>query len=397
MTLPERLYRALLWLYPAQHRRAYQEPMLQHARDLSRAAHRQGSWAVAMLYWRLFKDGIANAAVEHLEGNKMAHNRYQPVAWASVLLACIPGLLIALTRRNPAFLEPLWSTLISISMALFLIAIPGSWFSGRRFPVWGLLPAGMLTWFFAFIAGSWFARQVNALHPDVLRYMDSGTGIALVNILLAALIFAAVLRTVHLPGRVLLVFSVFLVGNLAIAVLYSLSIPGNAGLLPGFWQYFTVSDIGPVTGLMLVAVGLLAARKQGVLGMLVVIGGYGFMFLDSDYLLSYPAPEWVGIPAYLALMTVLFLVIVPAGLLRARTRLGRALAVFGPVVAFLVLRRIIPLVMSRQPLELSGGELIFSLNILLSLLLAWALYSHLGTQTSEAQPDSPVSLPDLAS
>jgi hypothetical protein len=67
------------------------------------------------------------------------------------------------------------------------------------------------------------------------------------------------------------------------------------------------------------------------------------------------------------------------------------------VVAFLVLRRIIPLVMSRQPLELSGGELIFSLNILLSLLLAWALYSHLGTQTSEAQPDSPVSLPDLAS
>jgi hypothetical protein len=202
---------------------------------------------------------------------------------------------------------------------------------------------------------------------------------------------------VHLPGTVWLVFGVFMVGNLVIAVLYSLSISGFAPLPVGFWQYFTVSDIGPITGLMLVAVGLLAARKQGVLGILVVIGGYGFMFLDSDYLLSYPAPEWIGIPAYLALMTVLFLVIVPAGLLRARTRLGRALAVFGPVVAFLVLRRIIPLVMSRQPLELSGGELIFSLNILLSLLLAWALYSHLGTQASEAQPDSPVSLPDLAS
>jgi hypothetical protein len=42
MTWAEHLYRMLLWLYPKKHRQAYEQPMLQHARDLSRAARRQG-------------------------------------------------------------------------------------------------------------------------------------------------------------------------------------------------------------------------------------------------------------------------------------------------------------------------------------------------------------------
>ena len=48
MALAERIYRLLLRLYPAKHRKDYGEPMLQHARDLRRAAQQRGRWQVAM-------------------------------------------------------------------------------------------------------------------------------------------------------------------------------------------------------------------------------------------------------------------------------------------------------------------------------------------------------------
>ena len=67
MTPAERIYRLLLWLYPAKHRQAYGSLMLQHARDLSRATRQRGRWHMAILCLRLMMDGIANAFVEHKE------------------------------------------------------------------------------------------------------------------------------------------------------------------------------------------------------------------------------------------------------------------------------------------------------------------------------------------
>ena len=66
MGVAERLYKLLLCLYPAQHRQLYGECMLQHARDLSRDARESGRWPVVLLCLRLLKDGLANAAIEHL-------------------------------------------------------------------------------------------------------------------------------------------------------------------------------------------------------------------------------------------------------------------------------------------------------------------------------------------
>ena len=86
MTLAEHVYRALLWLYPREHRHVYEEPMLQHARDLGRVAQQRGPWHVAILCSRLLRDGVVNAAVEHMEAIGMADNRYSPVPWQSVIL-----------------------------------------------------------------------------------------------------------------------------------------------------------------------------------------------------------------------------------------------------------------------------------------------------------------------
>ena len=107
MTPAEHIYRVLLWLYPAKHRRAYGRPMLQHARDLNRAARQRGRRHVATLCLRLMIDGIVNAGIEHMEAIVTAKGTYKPVPWLSVLLAAVPGLWIALSRRHADVLAPL--------------------------------------------------------------------------------------------------------------------------------------------------------------------------------------------------------------------------------------------------------------------------------------------------
>jgi hypothetical protein len=387
MTLAEYVYRMLLWLYPTKHRQAYEQPMLQHARDLGRAARQRGRWHVAKLCLRLLKDGIVNAAIEHMEAINMANNRFKPIPWLSVILASLPGLLVALSRRHAALLDPLLPILGYFYLGLLVLAPPIIWWQRRRFPVWALLPAGALMWFLTYRAGTELSRQVNSLHILDLKWTGIGTGIALLNIVLTAVIFVALLRDQRVPGSIWLVIGVMVFGNVLVATLYSLARYGGARLFPGMLQYFTTSGVGPVEGLMLVAVGLLAARQHSVLALLVVVGGYSYMCTDSDYLFGYPLREWTGLSAYLVAATTLYMVVVPVALLRARTRLGRAFAVFVPVVAFHVIRLTIPLLVIQQPLKVRPGDVMHSINIVLSLIFAWVLYSHIGDASRDAQPN----------
>jgi len=378
MTMAERMYRMLVWLYPAKHRQAYEQPMLQHARDLGRAARQRGRWHVAVLCGRLLKDGIINAAIEHLEVIKMGDHRYTPVPWLSVILAAFPGLLIALSRRYAVVLDPVLPILGYVYLGLLVLVTPIMWWQRRRFPVWALLPAGALIWVLTYMAGSELSRQVRSLSTFDLRWTGMETGITLINLVLGAALFVAVLRGRRVSGLAWLVIGVIVSGHVLLAVLYSRARYSGTEFFPGMVQYFTASGIGPVEGLMLVAVGLLAARQHGVLAILVVVGGYSYMCMDSDYLFGYPLREWAGLSAYLAAVTVSFLVVVPVALLRARTRLGRALAVFVPVAIFHVARLIVPLLVIEQPVKVGPGEVIFSISIVLSLVLGWVLYGQVG-------------------
>jgi hypothetical protein len=71
-------------------------------------------------------------------------------------------------------------------------------------------------------------------------------------------------RAGRAPGFAWLVIGITLSGNVLLAALYSLARYGGTELFSGMLQYFTASGLGPVEGLILVAVGLLAARKHGV-------------------------------------------------------------------------------------------------------------------------------------
>lgn len=387
MTTAERIYRMLLRLYPEKHRKDYGEPMLQHARDLSRAIQPRGSRQVIILCMRLLKDGLVNAVSEHMEVIRMASNRFEPVPWLSVLLACFPGILVAISRRQATLLDPLLPILGYAYLGLLAIVAPLIWWRRRRFPVWALLPAGALAWFLTYMAGTQLSRLVNSLHLPDLGWITMWEGIALLHILLAAAIFVALLRGQRLATSIWLIMGIIVVGNLLLAVLYSLSTGDGAQLFPSILQYFTGSDIGPVEGLMLVAVGLLAARQYGVLALLVVVGGYLYMCLDSDYLFGSPYRDWAGLPAYLVAVTILYLVIVPLAFMRAKSRLGRAVGVFVPVAAFLVAGIAVPPLVTQQPFKMPWGEIIFSGNIVLSFVLSWLLYSHFGETARLARFD----------
>ena len=171
-----------------------------------------------------------------------------------------------------------------------------------------------------------------------------------------------------------------------LATIFSLARYGGDRLFVGMFEYFTTSGLGPAEGLMLVAAGLLAARQHGVLALLVVIGGYFYMFTDSDYLFGYPDRGWMGLSAYLLTVTIFYMVVLPVAFLRAKTRLGRVLAVFIPVVTLFETRLIVPLLVIQQPLKMRPGDVIASINILLILILAWVLYSHVGDTARDAQP-----------
>lgn len=393
--MAERIYRWMLRLYPAKHRGAFEENMLLHARDLNRDAEQLGQWTVASLCVSLVKDGIVNACREHWEGIMVVNNGIKPTPWLIVFLAALPGLLILLTRRITVQQAPLDINLWFLYLGLLLIVVPIVWWRNKRFPVWALLPLGALVWFLIYITGTGLSGLVKSLNSLMLVRAGMQVGIALLNVLVISVIGAAMLRGQRLPRSAWILGGVMVAGNLVLAFLYSLEEFRAGGLLPGVVQYFTTSGVGPLEGLMLVAVGSLLARKQGVLAMLFVVGGYSYMFADSDYLFGYPQREWVWLSTYFAAITILYLVVVPVALLRSKTRLGRAMAVFVPLVAFHLLRLTVPRLVIQEPIRIHPGEVVATINIVLSFVLAWVIYSEIREARRESQASSNLAIDRL--
>lgn len=67
LTVSRRVYSSLLWLCPAEYRRAYGPPMRQVFADLAREArYAAGMRGVLRLWLRVFADLVATALREHL-------------------------------------------------------------------------------------------------------------------------------------------------------------------------------------------------------------------------------------------------------------------------------------------------------------------------------------------
>ncbi len=364
MNPAERLYSLLVRLYPPEHRREYEVLMLQQARDLGREAGQHGRWQVFRLCLRLLKDGLSNAAIEQMEAIMMVKSGIQPAPWWSVLLAVIPGGLMILSRIGSTPLDLPLMVLGYLYLGLLLIGLPVIWWRRKLVPAWGLLPVGLIAWWLVYLAGT-LLTSANAL---------LGIWMGLLQALLALVLFALLLRGRRLPALFWLVAGIILVFNLLMAVPYSRELYGGGQLLRGILTYFAGAWIGPLEGLMLVGIGLLAVRQHGELALLVVAGGYAYMLMDSDYLFASADRTWSGLLLYFIGLILIYMVVMPGAALRARTSRGRALAVFLPVALFHAARIIVPSLVLEGTTGFPRGEIVLSANVLLSLLLGWTLY-----------------------
>lgn len=388
------LYRILLWLYPAEHRLAYGEVMLLHARDLERDARQHHSLQVFILFLRLIKDGILNAGFEQWEAI-MANNRFTPASWLTILLAAIPGLLLVSSRVNLTQLGQVLPRLVAFAyLAILVIGVPIVWYRQRRFPAWALMPAGFIFWQVVFLAGYSLTQLLKSLGWLSPNWGDGMLGFALLEICLTIGLAVLTLRGKRLSASVWLASIAIVLVSLLVAILFYANLSASLNVGPAVLVILYNMAIGLLDGLLLVAAGLLAVRQHGTLAMLVVIGGFGYMCMDSDFISGFRLNEWASYTAYVISMYTLWLVVTPVALLRARTRLGRLLAVFIPVGIFLIARIAIPsVVLSYYPHQIPWGDMLLSLNVMLNLVLAWVLYSHLDQTVHAAETVGEVTYP----
>jgi len=83
----------------------------------------------------------------------------------------------------------------------------------------------------------------------------------------------------------------------------------------------------------------------------------------------------------------------PVDLLRARTRPGGVCAAGG----IYVLRLTVPLLVIQEPIQVRAGDVVATINILLSFALAWVVYSELGEVGREVRAGSSVGTASLIS
>jgi hypothetical protein len=170
-----RLYRLLLFLYPAEHRREYAPLMTQTFGDLCRERYGQAGTPGLLKLWAwALKDLLANALAEHIDALGIASLRRQPVApwpWMKVALATLPGLVILANRlwgeveflclnqeqvaactafRHPLAWAGLPDTFIAATGSSVLPALPclaliaAGFIRERRLPAWGFPALGVL-------------------------------------------------------------------------------------------------------------------------------------------------------------------------------------------------------------------------------------------------------------
>lgn len=308
---------------------------------------------------------------------------YEPVPWASVFLAIIPGVLLALSRRNVDEFGRLLGIIGWLYLAILAVGLPVIWYRTKHFPVWGLLPAGALAWFGLYLLATGLTWLTGPGGHPLLSLEVANT---LLQAAVAIALFLILLRHRRVPIAVWGLMALLFALNLIVIYLTTYQTGRLDAGNP--LQLLTILS-GPIEGVMLLALGLLAVPQHSVLSLLVVLGGYLYMLSDSDYLYGFSLRDWPGLTIYLIGMVALYAVVAPVAFMRARTRLGRALGVFAPVAAFAVSRLAVPRFVSGQPGVIWPGDVLISVNLLLVLAIGWILYTYLSEDQPEIQPERP--------
>jgi hypothetical protein len=320
----ERVYRALLRLYPAGYREVYGEQMALAFRDLARERLRcAGARGLAGLWLGTLGDLVVTAPREHwaaVEG-ALGGRQVVPMRWGWAVLATLPALLClglgglllvgGITydaRRLIAF-----GLLPVVAILLGLAALAGL----RRWPVWALVGLGVG---FGLVLGGMFRQAAGLFWLAVM----------------AAVAFAPLLYWRRSLGRV--PRAVWAIVPVLAALLL---VPGSArvdlgwfgGSLVHFpngsaqWSVILVAGMATLVGL-----GLPLARRHGLAAGLFVIGGAFVLWTAYELMGTYYAGGWPH-----RVWAALLLVVSPLWVLRARSECGRLWGVLLPTLVAVLL------------------------------------------------------------
>jgi len=332
VSISVKIYLALLLLYPAGHRREYGALMVQAFRDLCREAYAQTHmFGLARLWGPTLKDLVTSAFAEHADAgwlSGLGRQPVQPLAWWTVVLATLPGLVVlgaklvahyqhvclnlklglaACTHLQPVsdlfvsrFPRPGSPQWLYLTLLCLLLVISG-FLIERRLAVWSLPAVAVLLPTLPGVAMELvFDTQLGPPPPShtfLVNWLWPGLMWGII------IVIAAFLR----PELELPRLAWGLLGLLVLANPFILLISGTMLLLS-------------------VAVGLLLARRDGLLAGLLIVAAE-FWVVDSIFDPSYGMLIWSYSYAAELIVSILpalfFLVIPPLWILRTQSTWGR--------------------------------------------------------------------------
>lgn len=380
MGLPERLYRALLTLYPPAHRAAYGELMLTHFRDQWRDARQTGR-GMGRLLLRTLLDAARTIPAEHLSLAKehlmATHALQEPLPWWQIGLVVLPGLTLLPSLMTGD------GTIYSFAAIILVVLVAGFlWQKERRFPAWALLLLGFLL-----VVGSvMVATAVSAL-------IGSGTllGPVLMGVLLAVLLVSALvvaaghLRDRTLPPALRWLLPLLLVSALVSGLLAGADSNNPAGgpalLMLAAWRVaMSVILLAPV------ALGLPLARRYGLLTLLFVVGclyPYYNGIMDPSYAVGLFTDSRLLIWTVELAAPALMLVVGPLWMLRAPSERGRIVGLLIPLaVAFIVGEAISQGVRYYTTWITFMASMLNTFSLWLTFLVAALLYRDAGDKSA---------------
>lgn len=399
--LSDATYHLLLILYPAVHRRAYGPLMAQAFHDLARDARRQaGLWGLLVLWLHTLPDVAVSAGVEHwdaLTGNgspKGAQRRSSsPKPWCQVGLAVLPGLFLVGLRGG--LFRALWGagvahTLTHLGVALLsLVLVFASLAYSRRLPAWTFPALGTLVYALPSAAVELlippgrstpapFLNLLAAVFPFLL------TAIALLFVVHGRQTLGVPRTTWRFVGCValLLVVSEILVALLPDRSAHPLQAALSTGPVALWW---TASLLLPVV------LGLLPARRTGLLAGLVVLAGE-FWLVDELFDPSYALGMWTAsqltVTSVNLLPALFFLVLAPLWMLRARSTRMRLAGLLVPAFLGLVVGEALSGSVRPYYADIWLTRAVGVVHFLAALVLAALIYHQAGRAGEDAEPIS---------
>lgn len=289
----------------------------------------------------------------------MIAQRIIPKPWWLVGLTILPGLLsLAALTLNSAEAGQ-FSLFVSTTLLFIAIWRMIRWHSLSEFPIWGIIPLGMLTFWVFDLMGSF----IYSLPNTFVTFL--GVIFSLGILILSVLIILKRQRISRVPAITWGV--IVLVGGVVM------------------FQWFVANELGGFRSLpdwmmiaFLLIAGLLLAKKHGLYAILLIIPGSVFKtnFDVEPGIYFWDLNRFWSIVFNLA-VPLLFYVITPLWILRARSIIGQAMGLLTPIIIYYV--ALVSSLTLVSTVSLSNGyEVINTLSIAEPVILLFVVFAFAG-------------------